>query len=88
MLSYTVLQDIAALHHKGAVWTPPDRVLENIIGSSYEFRYEQSGYKSDVTFERLSTPLTNGHRSYVSPDRRNLYNDLGPVWAPKSGNEI
>lgn len=47
---------------------PPDRVLENIIGSSNTHRYWwlEGG---DVMFERLHTQLPEGVRSYVSPDR-------------------
>jgi hypothetical protein len=63
------LREIETLHHNGATFTPADRVLENIIGSSYEFRYT-TALNGRVTFERLSAPLTDGRRSYVSPDRR------------------
>lgn len=47
---------------------PPDRVLENVIGSSHTHRYQwvEGG---DVLFQRLHTQLPQDVRSYVSPDR-------------------
>lgn len=87
VLPGSVLEDIAPLHHNGYAWTPPDRVLENIVGSSFEFRYHCDYCKGDVTFERLDGKLTNGYRSYVSPDRRHLYTDLVGLWAPKTREE-
>lgn len=83
-LSGSVLMDIAPLHHNGYAWTPPDRVLENIVGSSFEFRYFCNYCKGDATFERLDGQLTNGYRSYVSPDRRHLYYDLDGLWMPRA----
>ena len=83
-LAGCVLQDIEPLHHNGYAWTPPDRVLENIVGSSYEYRYFCSGYKESATFERITHgPLRNGYRTYVSPDRRKHYYDCGGLWMPK-----
>ncbi len=57
-------------------WTIEDSVMENIVGSSYEFRYwitERGG----TVFERLSEPLTDGRRTYVSPDRRYRFRSDG-----------
>lgn len=85
-LSGSVLEDIAPLHHNGYAWTPPDRVLENIVGSSYEFRYF-CDYQGSATFERLDGQLKNGYRSYVSPDRRHLYYDVGGLWMPRANEE-
>ena len=79
-ISGSVLQGIAPIHHNGYAWTPPDRVLENIVGSSFEYRYRCSGYKGDATFERLDGRVADGYRSYVSPDRRHLYIDCGGLW--------
>lgn len=50
-----------------------DWVLENIIGSSYEFGYTEYLPTMDVTYFRLPKPLQDGTRSYVSPDRRDKY---------------
>ena len=82
-VSASLLRDIEPLHHNGYSWTPPDRVLENITGASYEFRYTRElQQRGDVTFERLDWPLRHGDRSYVSPDRRHLYVDIGGLWVP------
>ena len=50
-----------------------DWVLENIIGSSYEYGYNEDLATGDINYFRLSEPLTNGRRSYVSPDRLSFY---------------
>lgn len=53
--------------------TPADRVLENVIGSSYTHRYGRSAAWGAVSFYRLHRDLPDGVRSYVSPDRRDRY---------------
>ena len=53
-----------------AVFTSADRVLENIIGSAYEFGYHVNASLYSVTFYRLKQPLTDESRTYTSPDRR------------------
>ncbi len=63
------LEDIPSFEHNGATFTAADRVLENIIGSAYEYRYWRSNYDRSITFERLPQPLTDP-TAYVSPDRR------------------
>lgn len=50
-------------------FTPADRILENVIGSSVTHRYTREGY-GDTAFRRLYAELPDGVRSYVSPDRR------------------
>ena len=54
-----------------------DRVLENIIGSSYEYGYREDLLTRDVVFYRLNRPLEDGRRTYVSPDRREYF-ERGP----------
>lgn len=51
-----------------------DRILENVVGSGYGWWYEMSPINQDrVTFKRRKTPLREGERTYVSPDRRDHY---------------
>lgn len=59
-----------AFRHNGVLFTSADRVLEQIMGSAYEFSYRVNGPKRTVTFSRLEDPLTDGRKSYESPDRR------------------
>lgn len=54
-------------------FTPADRVLENVVGSSYTHRYEPAITPGQITFCRLYTELPEGVRSYVSPDRRHWF---------------
>jgi hypothetical protein len=61
---------VPSFHHKGAKFTAADRVLENIMGSAYEYRYDECHMNGDITFFRLEKPLENGRKSYTSPDRR------------------
>jgi len=52
-----------------------DRVLDNICGSAYEYRYWENAESQCVVFERLPKPLDDdtGLRSYVEPDRRDRF---------------
>ena len=68
----------AALRNENAA----DRILENIVGSSYEFWYEENPMTGNTTFGRLKTPLDDGRRSYVSPDRRHHYQREGRLYRP------
>lgn len=52
--------------------TPPDRVLENVIGSSVTHRYELTE-AGEIQFHRLHAALPDGVRSYVSPDRLHYF---------------
>lgn len=54
-------------------WTGADWVLEKIVGSAYEFGYYWELTSGDTIFYRLRQPLTDGRRTYVSPDRRHYY---------------
>jgi len=57
----------------GPMWSPAERIMENIVGSAYKFRFWEDREKGTVTFEHLKQPLRNGLRSYVSPDRINRF---------------
>lgn len=67
------LSEIGIYEYNGATFTPADRILENVVGSAYEFLYYHCPVTRDVIFERLMKPLDNGLLTYVSPDRRRLY---------------
>jgi hypothetical protein len=62
--------------------TAADRILESIIGSAYEYWYEEDLMNKQFIFRRLSHPLTNGCKAYVSPDRRHLYRKGLFFWVP------
>lgn len=61
---------LPGFYHKNAYFSPADRVLENIMGSGYEFHYTVNEFKGTVTFCRLKEPIRDGQGCYVSPDRR------------------
>lgn len=66
--------DFPYRRHNGAVFTPPDNLLESVVGSSYEYGYSVNFMDRTVTFFRLEKPLEqDGVFSYVSPDRRHHY---------------
>ena len=50
-------------------WSPVDRIMENVIGSSYEIITREHPYSGDITFHKLEKPLEgDNRRTYVSPD--------------------
>lgn len=62
-------------------WTPPERLLENIVGSSYEFSFSINPMNREVTFSRREKPLTeDGLLTYVSADRKQYYNFNGSYY--------
>jgi hypothetical protein len=68
------LEDIPCREYNGAVFTPPDRILEQIVGASYEFSYYEDHINRTVVFRRRSSPVEpDGELTYVSPDRREMY---------------
>lgn len=73
-MSERVLADIGCHEHNGATFTPPDQVLENILGAAWEYGYDRIPQSRAVRFYRLPKPLDyrGSERSYVSPDRRQL----------------
>lgn len=64
---------LAGFAHNDADFTVADRILENIVGSAYEFRYYEDYPSCGTVFERLMKPREDGLLSYVSPDRRDFY---------------
>lgn len=52
-----------------------DMMLDNIIGSAFEYGYYESLERPHTVFYRLPKPLPSDStsRTYVSPDRRHLY---------------
>ncbi len=64
-------------------WTAPERVMENIVGSAWEFQFVQDPLTEVITFMRLRMPLTGNLRTYVSPDRRGfLRQRMDGLWEP------
>lgn len=66
-VSIVDLNEISTIEHNGARFTPPDRVLENIMGSALTHSYEVSAFNHSVTFFRHAN---TGAVRYRSPDRR------------------
>lgn len=66
----------------GSSFDPVDRIMENVVGSSYSIQVHRNDMKRTVTFERLKKPLdpNSGILTYVSPDRRDYYNFNGMFW--------
>lgn len=54
-------------------WTPCDLILEEIVGSGYEWSWERDPIKSSITFKRRERPTEHELRTYVSPDRAHHY---------------
>lgn len=52
---------------------PRDWILEGIVGSAYEYGYREDLFNGDTIYFRLAEPLTDGRRTYVSPDRRDRF---------------
>lgn len=68
----------------GPTWSPCDQVLEKIAGSAFEFKAWEN-MQGNFVFERLRKPLSDGSRTYVSPDRRHHFD--GPfacIYYPKT----
>lgn len=63
-----VLADATSSYeHNGAVFTPADRVLGNIVGSGYTHSYEIDPRNRSVIFRRHHE---TGKRTFYDPDRR------------------
>lgn len=54
-------------------FTTADWIMENIVGSAYEFCYFQNYHDRTTAFERLPKPLDGDELTYVSPDRRDFF---------------
>lgn len=70
------------IYHNGAKFTVPDRILENVIGSAFQWRYTTHPKTGAVTFNRLKHTAKAGVRSYVSPDRRKFYREEDGFFMP------
>ena len=57
-------------------WTPCDLILEEIVGSGYEWSWERDVTKECIIFKRRDRPTEEGLRTYVSPDRAHYYKRL------------
>ena len=66
----------------GPTWSPVDRIMENIVGSSYEILTTTDPITQNVMFYRLENPLKDDRLAYVSPDRREHYRKHGLFWVP------
>lgn len=63
-------------------WTQMDWIMESVVGSSYEYTYEQATWNT-VRFCRLDQPLPDDLRTYVSPDRQhNFKRRFDGLWEP------
>lgn len=55
-------------------WTPCDFILEQIVGSGYEWSWQQNPIGRAITFKRRQHPLkADDLRTWVSPDRAHYY---------------
>ena len=60
-VSRLVLCDIGSARLTGMFWpswSPADRIMENIVGSSYEFVVRENPMTGNTLFERLREPLS------------------------------
>jgi len=57
-------------------WSEPEWILENIIGSAFEYSFSFNHLRGTVVFHRRKEPLLDGRRTYVSPDRKHLFDPL------------
>ncbi len=55
-------------------WSAEETVMENVIGSAYEYEYATDPMRGTTSFKRRPNPLTGGLRCYVSPDRQHYFN--------------
>ena len=68
-----IFSDISAPYpFNGADW-----ILENIVGSAYSYSYRIDPVSRNIVFSRRLNPLTDNRRTYVSADRRHLF-ELSP----------
>lgn len=59
------LADIPSFVHNDADFTPPHRILENIVGSAYTHSFSVRPDNGNIVFERHED---TGKRHYSSPD--------------------
>ena len=62
-----------------------DRVLENVVGSAWEFKFHQDPMTGDVEIERFEG---DGKRRFVDHDRRHLFTEeAGGILVPKEPHD-
>ena len=71
-VSRFLLYDIDMYDYNGGRFSPPDRVLENIIRAAYEWSYQINPISGNVIFMRAIKPDYE-KRTYISPDRRSSH---------------
>lgn len=70
-----------------------DFVLDGIAGSAYEYGYLKPWTRPDLFKDwllfRLEKPLNDGRRTYVSPDRRHLFDldTFAGIYSPRQSTE-
>ncbi len=52
----------------GYTWSPAERIMERVIGSSWSIRFREHMPTGDTIFEKLQEE--SDQPTYVSPDRR------------------
>jgi hypothetical protein len=84
IFAYDIICDIGCdrlVGFFGPVWTPIDRIMENVVGSSTRILVTEDYINDKVKFYCLEEPLTDDRMTYVSPDRRDYYEKEGDFWA-------
>lgn len=77
--------DFPFRQHNGAMFSPPDNLLESILGSAFEYGYNINPADRTVTFFRLERPIEEFDTFvYVSPDRRQYYSFNGSLYRRNS----
>lgn len=61
-------------------FNPVDRIMESVIGSSYDMECVTDPQSGDCHFTRLKEPVPDGYRTWVSADRRHLYKSEWNRW--------
>ena len=65
---------------------PIDTIMNRIVGSAYTIAIKVDDFKRQVTFYRLNYDLEDDLRTYVSPDRRDLFIQDGYFWKLKTSS--
>ena len=77
--------DFPSYQHNGATFSPPDCLLENIIGSAFEYGHYPNPVDRTVVFFRLEKPIEKFDTfSYIAPDRRQNYSYDGSLYRRNS----
>ncbi len=87
-IAASALADVAPLQHNGASWSAVERILENVVGSAYEIFTYEDPMTRNVIFYRLTEEdvkalVSDGGRTFVSPDRRDRFERRGAYFYPQ-----